>query len=201
MKMLIAALTSILLVATVAFPQSKERTIMWPPHPLGLIKPAGDGIRSATVNEAVQIVDITVAGRSITPGQPFLADDDWLRTLTLRLKNVSGQPIVGAKIFFGLPETKIEERQVAFSLEYGKVGVMTAPDGQPPVRTDEEFEMKFSAAQYQRYLDFFGKQAGTAIFTKVWIGLITVKFDDGGVWTNGCLKAINPNASCPRAAT
>ena len=197
-----AAFAAILSFVTVVLPQTRERTILWPPLPVGQIKSAADGIKLSSVNEAVQISEITVAGRSITPGQPFAADEDWLRTLTVRLKNVSGHTIVGAKIGFGLPETKTDERQIGFSLDYGKLGIGgIPPHGQALVVPDEQFDLKFNDAQYRLYLDFFGKHAGTTSFTQAWIGITTVKFDDGSIWSSGCLNAINPNASCPRAAT
>ena len=183
--------------------QTKDRVIMWPPLPIGQIKSAAPGIKLSPITEAVKIMDISVAGSSVTPGQSFAAGDDWLRTLTLRLRNVSGQRIVGVTMRFGLPETRLEDsRQIGFMLEYGNIGSGgIPPDGREPVKAGGEFELKFNDAQYQRTLQMFAKRAGTTSFTKVWLGITTVQFEDGSIWSSGCLKAINPSVSCSRAAT
>ena len=115
--MMVGLICSSLLTASA---QSNERLLMWPPLSVGRITSAGTGIKPSPVEEAVKITDIRVAGHSITTGEAFDADDDWLRTLTFRLKNVSGQPIMGARIGFGLPETKKGEGMIGFSLEYGQ---------------------------------------------------------------------------------
>ncbi len=59
-----------------AFAQTSDRMLMWPPLPIGRITSAGSGVSLSPVQEAVQIVDISVAGRSITAGEAFAADDD-----------------------------------------------------------------------------------------------------------------------------
>jgi hypothetical protein len=76
-----------------------------------------------------------------------------------------------------------------------------SPDGQSIVQPDEEFELKFSDEQYRNTVAFFVKHAGSANFTKVWIGITTIKFDDATIWGNGCLRAINPRASCTSSAS
>lgn len=190
------ALALVVFGGAIAAAQS-NRTLLWPPLPVGRITSAGDGVKLSSVNEAVQISDITVAGKSVIPGEAFNADDDWLRTLTLRLKNVSDQTIVAVRVGFGLPETRAEDRQVGFSLEYGKMGLGgIVPDGQAMVRPDEEFELRFTDAQYRNYLEFFAKHAGSANFTRAWIGITTIQFKDGTMWSSGCLRATNPRASC-----
>lgn len=191
------ALALVVFSGVLAAAQSNNRTLMWPATPIGRLTSARNGIKLSAVNEAVQIADITVAGHSVIPGESFNADDDWLRTLTFRLKNVSGQSIAAVRIGFGLPETRAEDRQVGFSLAYGKMapgGVV--PEGQSMIRPEEEFDVKFTDAEYRNYLEFFAKHAGSASFSKVWIGITTIQFEDGTIWSSGCLRATNPKASC-----
>jgi hypothetical protein len=74
------------------------------------------------------------------------------------------------------------------------------PDRRATVRPNEEFELRFDEAQYRNNLQFFAKYAGSANFTKAWIGITTIKFEDGTIWGSGCLRATSPKASCiPRA--
>ena len=53
--------------------------------------PAPPNIKSEAT--FLEIVDIKVAGQSITSGHPFTANDDWLDTFTFRVRNPSGKTI------------------------------------------------------------------------------------------------------------
>ena len=90
--------------------QEKERVITWLPYQVSSVQGLGPGAKLSTVTDAVEIVSIEVAGHPIKVGRPFSADDDWLGTLTVKLKNISGQAISGTQISFILPETAAPDR-------------------------------------------------------------------------------------------
>jgi hypothetical protein len=50
----------------------------------------------------LELVEIKVAGKPVTLGQPFDADESWLMNMTLRVKNISDRPIVAFGIGGGL---------------------------------------------------------------------------------------------------
>jgi hypothetical protein len=181
--------------------QAQDRVVEWPPYPVGRINSAGAGIVLSPVTAALEIVEVRVADRPIAIGQSFIADDDWVRSLTFRMKNISGQPIIGARLGLGLPETKTADNSLGFSLEYGK-GLSTGipSDEQKVIGPDEEFELKFSESQYQRHKKFVSERSKRSSFSKVWVGITTVKFADGSIWSSGCLRGSDPSNSCtPRA--
>jgi len=181
--------------------QPKERLVEWPTDPIGRVTVATRGIKVSTVAEALEIVDITVAGRSITVGHPFPAADDWLRSLKFRMRNISGQPIRGARISFDLPETSIENRSLGFSLEYVN-GLSTGipADEQKGIMPDEEFEFQFDDAQYERHRKFVSERTTLASFSKVRITWTAVRFEDGSSWVSGCLRSVKPKNACtPRS--
>src|SRR5215210_5154637 len=60
--------------------------------------------RDAPLTVALQIVEIKAGGNPVTLGQTFAADEDWLRSLSVRIKNVSGKTINVLPISFGLSE-------------------------------------------------------------------------------------------------
>ena len=113
------------------------------------------------------------------------------------MKNISGQPLAGARIFFGLPETKTESNSLGFSFEYGK-GLSTGipSDEQKVITPNEEFELKFNKAQYERHLKFVSEWSKLPGFSKVRIDVTTVKFEDGSTWAAGCLGSANPGNAC-----
>jgi hypothetical protein len=68
------------------------------------LEPRGPQVPTDVV--AVEIIEIKVAGVPVTLGKPFTAGEDWLRDLTVRVRNVSAKPIIWASMNFGVPETK-----------------------------------------------------------------------------------------------
>ncbi len=177
--------------------QGQNRVVEWSAHPLVKIDASAVEGRLADVEEAVEIIDVKVGDVSITVGDPFLAGDDWLRGLRFRMKNVSGRPIIGARLSFGLPETKVGNNSLGFSLEYGRgesTGITS--DQQKVVMPNDEFELKFNDRQYQGLRQFFNESSSLSSFSKITIGNLAVKFDDGSIWIGGCLRASDPSNSC-----
>ena len=72
--------------------QQADRIVDW--HP----------VRQGTEARVLEIVDIKVNGKSIEIGQLFAADEDWLDTLTFRVRNVSGKTITVLGFGVGFPE-------------------------------------------------------------------------------------------------
>lgn len=177
--------------------EAQERIVEWSAHPLIKTDQSASGVA-----EAVQIVDVRVGELSITIGRPFIAGDDWLRGLCFRLKNVSGRPIIGSRLSFSLPETRINNNGLGFSLEYGRGESTGIPsDEQRVIMPNEQFELKFNDQQYERHRKFVTSRSNLPSFSKVIIGNIVVKFDDESIWTGGCLRAADPSNSChPPAA-
>jgi hypothetical protein len=177
--------------------QAQNRVVEWLAHPLVKIDASAVAGRLADIKEAVEIIDVKVGDASITVGHPFLAGDDWLRGLRFRMKNVSGRPIIGARLSFGLPETLADKRSLGFSLEYGRGESTGIPsDEQKVVMPNDEFELKFNDRQYQGLRHFFEARSSLSSFSKITIGNLVVKFDDGSIWIGGCLRASDPSNSC-----
>jgi hypothetical protein len=177
--------------------QAQERLVEWSAHPLVKLDQSASTIRLANVKEAVEIVEIKVGEASITPGRSFLAGEDWLRGLCFRMKNVSGRPIIGARLSFSLPETFVDHNGMGFSLEYGRGESIGIPsDEQKVVMPNEEFELKFNDQQYLRHRQFVTSRSKLKSFNKITIGTLFVKFDDESVWVGGCLRASDPTNSC-----
>jgi hypothetical protein len=186
----------ILIGFTSASGQAKDRIIEYPVFPIGFIESV-EGINPSGLKNVLEIVDVKVAGRSITIGQPFSAEEDWLKSLVFRMKNTSKRSITGARIHFGLPETKSDDKHFGFSFEYGK-GLSTgiASDEQKIIKPNEEFELKFNEAQYQRYKKFFSERSNLSSFSKILIGVTMAKFEDELIWATRCLYSSNPSNSC-----
>ncbi|HEX8098275.1 MAG TPA: hypothetical protein VF507_09575, partial [Pyrinomonadaceae bacterium] len=64
--------TIIVSLPFVAFGQQQDRIVDWQP------------VRTMSEAKVLEIVDIKVAGKPVTIGHAFTADEDWLNTLTFR---------------------------------------------------------------------------------------------------------------------
>lgn len=99
-----------LLCAPAAAGQAKDRLIPFP-----------DWASSFEKDDEVplEIVEIKVAGRPVILGQPFAADGDWLKQMTLRVKNISDKPILAFGVGAGLLGGVDEELPPQASFQYG----------------------------------------------------------------------------------
>ena len=173
-------------LTSLSLPPGTGKIVEWPPvdSSLGNVI-AGDGGRYIPTDiKALEIVFISAEGNRITPGVPFTAKGDWLRTLTVRLKNTSARPIKAIRFHFGLPEAKYRDGISGFSMEYGR-GLSTGFDQgeQKAIAPDEELDLVRDDRQYKRTSEGIAQRTGVSNFTRVMLGPVTVKFEDGTVWT------------------
>lgn len=65
------------------------------------------------------LAEITVAGRPVILGQMFEANENWLKDMTLRVKNISDKPIIAFGVGGGLLRGVAEELPRDASFAYG----------------------------------------------------------------------------------
>lgn len=140
----------------------------------------------------VEVIEFKCAGVPVTPGKPFRAGEDWLSQLTVRVKNISDQPLPNISMAFGLPEAKYvdhgREYGVGFSLEH-KVGAKVKQGDQEmkAVMPGEEVELvSFDPSDVIMQIE---KRTGLTSVTLVETGGdMSVFFDDGGRWIGSNLQ-------------
>jgi hypothetical protein len=71
-----------------------------------MMKPGGSPMPTDVI--AVEVLGFNLAGIPVNLDQPFRADDDWLKDLRVRVKNISEKPISHLRIIFSVPEAKFE---------------------------------------------------------------------------------------------
>lgn len=173
----------LLLASAWSFGQT-ERTISWPE--LASAEPwvkGDDGNLLASTVTALEVVSVTVNGKEIVLGMPFRAEGEWLKTLSVTVKNISDKPISAVRLNFGLPEAKYGSGSSGFSLEYGKAlstGIDYGP--QAPIAPGENVVLMRNERHYNRDRDGIVKRTGVTDFRSVLIGSTVVEFIDGTVW-------------------
>lgn len=131
--------------------------------------------------DVIVITGIEVAGRQVTPGQPFAAGDDWLRGLTLRFKNISSKPIAYVQFGLSFPEAHYHNGGLGHSLRCGRnvaEGAPNAPDARL-LSPGEEAEVIFTDGELHSFRTFAERLNGSADFHRLRLGIASVKFADG----------------------
>jgi len=116
-------LAVVLLSVTTVFSQNKNRVVRWPEVPLNfgtMIR--GDQHELLSQIDALEISDVTSGGKAITLGESFAADDEWLKSLSVRVKNVSSQTISSVQMNLFLPEIMPGGPMVTLCFGCGDVG-------------------------------------------------------------------------------
>jgi hypothetical protein len=132
----------------------------------------------------LEIVDINVAGKSITISQPFTADDNWLNTLTFKVRNISGKTIehFGFGVTFPELQTDANRGTPGFSVTYFGAESVEAPAANAqkrPLMADEEVDLKIPEDQLAIMRQISLRLRGTPNLSKLNIALGLVRFEDG----------------------
>ncbi len=179
MKIIYSLVLVLSTLPLITFGQMEERIIDFPPKTMGGLIQGEDGKMIPTKDEAIEIVEIKIGNEVVELGKSFSADGDWLSDLTFKVKNISGRPISAIRIGFALPETKYKKSRMGFSLEYGRT-LSTGIDygDQKAILPKEEVTLFRNEAHYERDRKGIEMRTGKVNFTKVFITVTVVKFED-----------------------
>jgi hypothetical protein len=189
---LVALLALVLLPANLVFSQSPSRTIQWAKSPIGSNKEkTGPSLQWLQQIDGVEIEDVTVAGKSQIIGESFIADNDWLRTLTFRVKNVSDLKLVRIQMTLVLLEMANESPDLAFC--YG----CAAAEKEKGISPGEVVELKMLGGEFYDWVRSRIEEKGPlSRITKAELRYIHVTPPKGPTWFSGCVKTTNPRNAC-----
>jgi hypothetical protein len=154
--------------------QTKKRLIPFP-----------DWSAAETNDEvALELVEIKIAGNPIRLDQPFDADDNWLKEMTLRVKNVGTKTITTLDIGGGLLHSVDEELPSSSSYQYAvrwhwttglKLDKENPPDRE--IRPGETIELTYAHVNsiYRRTL----AKEGEGSFRKLKFTRPGIQYADG----------------------
>lgn len=177
----------VLMVTSFAFGQSKERVIDWLSQSQPTIL-AGNKTEKlvSSQSKGIELIEIKVSGSPIVLGKTFIADADWLKYLTVKVKNVSDKPILSVGVGFMIPESKI-----SFYLSYQEaIGVRVDKNLMP----GEEAELSRNDEHYKKDSERITSKIGNSEINKVLIGVTRVEFANGSVWIGDKLQSANQTA-------
>jgi hypothetical protein len=141
--------------------------------------------------DRVEIEDVAVEGNSITIGQPFEADDDWLKSLSIHVRNVADQQFVAIQVTLILPEMDHASPDVVYC--YG----CEASEKAKGVSPGEVVEVKMLGGGFYDWVKSRAVEKGISKITKAQIREMYVTLPDGSVWVSGCVKTKDAKSACP----
>lgn len=144
------------------------------------------------LSEPIEFVDLKVKGKSVKPGVPFEAEDDWLSGLTVTLKNISGRPIVGVKVDVEIPVFDTDLRRfVLASLSYGRdlrpLKFYDKKFKSEPIEDGQSTTLVLTEGMYSGIQQTRADLGSLPDFERVRIYLLTVIYDDDTAWVDGLI--------------
>ncbi|MDQ1637668.1 MAG: hypothetical protein QOF62_1007 [Pyrinomonadaceae bacterium] len=190
------SLSLILCVASLALAQTQKKTVEWTPRPIGSNNErVAPGIRLYPQIEQIQIENVVIDGASITLGQSFPANDDWLKTLIIRVRNVSPQRVISIQMTLILPEMDHASPDIVYC--YG----CARADKEKGVGPGEIVELKLLGGGFYDWVKSRTEEkGGIALMAKAQIRETLVTLPDGTRWLSGCVKTADAKNACPRPA-
>jgi hypothetical protein len=172
-----------LLLSSSAFAQSKSQR----------------AIRKAHIpNEPLKILEVRVAEQAINLDDSFAGDDDWLKGIRFKVKNLSTSPIVYLEIKLYIPESVTGDYPFLIPITFGQMP--SASDDLNALTTvankllrDNDVEVAFSEEHYKSIKQVLARAGVTKAISDVELRIGMVVFDDGTAWNEGHPMRRDPN--------
>jgi hypothetical protein len=155
-------------------------------------------------DEPVKISKLKIKGKNVSIGQKLFEEDDWLKTITLGVKNTSDKSISHIKIDLEFPRPENEPFAKAptflYPLQYGYSPLFEAylsPAEQryapPLIKPGEAVDLTLTDAEYAQLQRILKEENYSVSIKQVKIIIRDVAFDDGTIWHVGTLLQRDPN--------
>ena len=186
---IVCLLLSLCLTSTVRS-QTPTRFLVWSSSPVGSNneRVAPDLELSRQIKE-VEIVEFLVGGREINIGQGFSAPDDFLRTMSFKVKNVSKRMMSTIQITLIVPDNRLYSPQIIYC--YG----CAEKQREKGIAPGEVVELKMPEPIYEFVMTRLAEK-GITVVTRVEFSHMYVHFPDGPTLYSGCIKTTNPKNAC-----
>jgi hypothetical protein len=187
-------LTVVLIAGLPVFSQDQSKVIEWPARSVfnSRTNTTPDNHTVDRIDD-VEIQSITVEGRLVNFGETFNASDEWLKNISLRIKNISKKKIRQVQITLIMPElgplhriqiqylcTECVRKVNPVSFDPGEVRELILPD---PI--------------YTWARNIINEQTTLAKISKAQVLVAYVTFADGTRVSSDCLKTSDARSKCP----
>lgn len=171
--------------------QNQQKVLQWSYHPVGSHHERTSApLQIFKQLDVIEIQSVNLGGKSITIGEPFLADEDWLRDLTFRVKNVSDKELMGIQVTLILPELD-NPIQVPY------VNGCRHDKNQPCISPGVEVELRIPPIKlYDWVKSVVATETELPKIRKATIYHVLVSLPGDITWSSGCVKTKDPRQAC-----
>lgn len=145
----------------------------------------------STIQMPIEIVSITLNGKEVRPGEKIKGDENWVKGLTFKIKNISDQPISYLNIHFEFPMTNgIVSASIVY---YGINPTYGNPRSGPPppsIQPGETKELVLTKGLYDSFLYVLAQAKVSSDFDTAPFYIERVCFENHPdiIWQGGWLK-------------
>lgn len=145
------------------------------------------------VKEPIEIVEVRSNGKVVHLDESF-ADDQWLKDLVIKFKNVSDKTITHLDFNLLFPETRESGLPLSYSLHYGlfRSQQYQGALGMKELRPGDTSEVTLGLKDYGQLKEALASRKDINDFTLVNLTVAVAYFDDGMQWSAGDLFRPDP---------
>jgi hypothetical protein len=145
-------------------------------------------------NSPVEIAEVKAAKNVVELGRAFDADDDWLSTILLKIKNISDKPIVYLAINVNFPETRATGSMMSYPVEFGQQPGSKFPAKRDPILMlpGDTLDIPLDK-HYSRIKSFVEYRSRITDIRKLELEIGFVIFADRTAWAAGDFLRQDPN--------
>lgn len=149
----------------------------------------------------VQVDDLRVSGKSIKLGEKFDSDEEWLKHLSLKIKNKSNKSVVAVQIDLFFPETKASGNMMTFPLWVGQ-DPLSGSGSAARLTPDDSTDLSISSKEYAKLKNFIERRHSLSSIQRIIFQMNSIYFEDGTIWSYGSWvrrDPLNPSKLIPIA--
>lgn len=143
-------------------------------------------------NEPLRINQASSSGRAINLGEKFSAPDDWLKSLSFNLTNISEQPITQVELALEFPETAKTGQTMLYPVKFG---AKTPVDRTVLISAGGDASLGITEKEFLSIKHFVEFRQPLSTINQVIVRIQQVRFADGSTWFAG--NRFVPDSSSP----
>ena len=148
----------------------------------------------------IKVIGVETSKTTVTLGKSFLGDDDWMKGLTVRIKNTSDKVVthVGIAVHFDRPGDQAGQPGAVWDLSYGVNPFHFKPEEPIPpptvrlIQLGETTSIALSDTEYDAMRVFLADVGFPPSIERIHISVSTIGFVDGTAW-GGTLYRRDPD--------
>jgi hypothetical protein len=144
----------------------------------------------------LEVSEAKIGDKPITLGEQFDGEIDWLKGLTVKVKNKSDKTITWASILFTFPETRLTGPIMIEFLFIGQRSDMRTPNPPLELKPGEEIELSLES-HFDSIKTLIQSRHRLDEVNNVDIEVSEVMFDDGTLYSGDNIWKPNPDTTSP----